>query len=269
MAVLPFALCLVLCSSGALLGQGLSLARETLSKEQSTPGFWQRDPQADFPDEGRMHCAPTAISDGLIYLFRAFAMEGLVPGADHDSQIGLINDLAEQFHTDPSIGGTNPDRIITGLRSYVGSKGYSFNRLEVMTWRGLSNANKRFKLGTKPGLDWMREAARSKDTVVAFNFGWYQRKGDSYVRNGGHWVAVVGAASDSAEFSIHNPALPSKDQSAKTSVALTLLDEDFRVSTEHDEPNMNGYYRGEGAGLPHGKAVTAVLDAVIVFSLKK
>ncbi len=224
---------------------------------------------AAFEDEGRNHCAPTAISDGLIYLSRAPGMKNLVPGTDHESQIALIKSLAKEFHTDPSIGGTNPDRILTGLQSYVKSKSYSFGRLEVMTWRGLSTANKIFSRGKKPKLSWMRDAARNEDTAVFFNFGWYYSENDDYTRKGGHWVAVVGADSDSARFYVHNPLLPSKDQFAKTSVVLTRLDKDFSVLKGSDESNMLGYYQAEGPGLPHGKSVTAVLDAVIVFSLKK
>src|SRR5438132_10793185 len=86
-------------------------AQQAGSKDSLTPTFWQRDPDANFEDEGRMHCAPTSVSDGLIYLTRAFGMKGLVPGTDHDNQIKLIEALAEEFGTDPSIGGTNPDKI--------------------------------------------------------------------------------------------------------------------------------------------------------------
>src|SRR5436190_7475396 len=152
----------------------LVFAQQSQSKEALTPTFWQRDPDADFEDEGRMHCAPTAVSDGLIYLARAFGLTDLVPGTQSKAdQIELIEELAEHFQTDPSIGGTNPDRILSGLQSYVKSKGYELSRLELMTWRPVSKANKKFKIGIKPDLSWMRNAARSKDTVMIFNFGWY------------------------------------------------------------------------------------------------
>src|SRR6266853_2055708 len=124
-------------------------AQQSGSKDDLTPTFWQRDPDADFEDEGRMHCAPTAVSDGLIYLTKAYGMKRLVPGTGHKDQISLIQQLAEEFGTDPSIGGTNPDKILTGLQSYMSSKGYAFNRLEVMTWRSLSAGNKKFRMGTK------------------------------------------------------------------------------------------------------------------------
>ena len=41
------------------------------------------------------------------------------------------------------------------------------------------------------------------------------------------------------------------------------------MSNDAGEANMKGYFEGEGPGLPHGDKVTAILDAVIVFSLKQ
>ncbi len=49
---------------------------------------------------------------------------------------------------------------------------------------------------------------------------------------------------------------------------LTMLNEDFLVAKDAGEANMKGFYEGTGPGLPHGEKVTAILDAVIVFSLK-
>src|SRR6266850_6649375 len=77
------------------------LAQQAGSKESLTPTFWQRDPDADFEDEGRMHCAPTSVSDGLIYLSRAFGYKNLVPGTTRKDQIKLIQELADEFSTDP------------------------------------------------------------------------------------------------------------------------------------------------------------------------
>jgi hypothetical protein len=267
---LSFSLCFIISTPQTTL-----FAQKSQSKADLTPTFWQRDPDADFEDEGRMHCAPTAVSDGLIYLARAFGMTDLVPGTQRKTdQIKLIEELAEHFQTDPSIGGTNPDKILTGLQSYVKSKGYQLSRLELMSWRPVSNANKKFKVGTKPELSWMRRAALARDTIMIFNFGWYYETADGYSRKGGHWVAVVGAAADANAFYVHNPMLRSAEQSVKTTVMLNRLDEDFSV-VDHDgkeieEMNMKGYFDGEGPGLSRGNRVAAaILDAVIVFSLKR
>jgi hypothetical protein len=254
-----------------VLGSGASrtrlVAQQSGSKDSLTPTFWQRDPDANFEDEGRMHCAPTSVADGLIYLTKAFGLKGLVPGSNHESQIKLIQELAEEFGTDPSIGGTNPDKILTGLRSYSEARGYELTRLELKTWRGVSKDNKEFKIGTRPDMAWMRAAANSKDMVVVFNFGWYRETDDGYERKGGHWVNVVGASGK--EFTVHNPILKPEQQSQDKSVELTMLDEDFIVQKDSGEANMKGYYEGNGPGLPHGEKVTAILDSVIVFSLKK
>src|SRR5256714_13689088 len=95
-------------------------SKTAASKEALTPTFWQRDPDADFEDEGKMHCAPTSVSDGLIYLSKVNGWKDLVPGTEQKKdQIKLIQELAEEFSTDPSIGGTNPDKVLTGLQSYV------------------------------------------------------------------------------------------------------------------------------------------------------
>lgn len=235
-------------------------------KAELTPAFWQRDPEAGFEDEGRMHCAPSAVSDGLIYLATTKGMTDLVPGVSHEAQIQLIQKLAEDFKTDPSVGGTNPDKIVTGLQTYVGDKGYALKRLELKTWRPVRAANKEFKIGTKPDIGWMRRAARDNDTVVVFNFGWYYEDGESYTRKGGHWVAVVDAG-EGSDFIVHNPMLQPERQMHDTSVKLTLIDHDLVVTNDDGEANMKGYYEADGPALPHGKTVKAILDAVIVFTI--
>lgn len=52
-------------------------------------------------------------------------------------------------------------------------------------------------------------------------------------------------------------------------MVLTSLDEDFVVTRQSKEVNMKGYYEADGPGLPHRDSVTAILDGVLVFSLKK
>lgn len=238
------------------------------SKAQLTPAFWQRDPKAGFEDEGRMHCAPASVSDGLIYLARTKGMRDLVPGVSHEAQIELITELAEDFETDPSVGGTNPDKIVTGLQTYAEQKGYDLKRLELKTWRRVRAANNQFKTGTKPGMGWMRSAAADNDTVVIFNFGWYHEDHGGYIRKGGHWVAVVGAGPQ-GEFTVHNPLLQPERQMRDTSINLTLIDDDLIVTNEQGKANMKGYYEADGPGIPHGETVKPILDAVIVFTLTK
>jgi hypothetical protein len=195
-------------------------------------------------------------------------MIDLVAGFDHEAQIALIKELADEFGTDPSNGGTNPDKILTGLQRYANTRGFELSRLELKTWRWVSAANKEYKTATKPDAGWMREAARNTDTVMLFNFGWYREGDDRYTRKGGHWVAVVGAGAEN-EFYVHNPLLPPATQTQQTRLSLSLLNDDLTAAVDKGEVNLKGYYEGNGPGLPHGKKFKAILDAVLVFSVAK
>lgn len=261
---------LVTSGFGLDLGLGPSDGK-TEAKLGQTPCFWQQDEEAGFADGGSNYCAPTAISNGLIYLAQARGLSALAPGTQHQDQIRLIKELATDMDTDPKIG-TNPDKILTGLRRYVERKGLHLNRLEVATWRKLSAANSACSMGTQPKLEWMRAAALDPDCVEVFNVGWYRAEGTDYSRHSGHWVTVVGAGPAPRDFAIHNPLLRPQTQKVRMAVTLTMLDKDFAIlnSAGGDAGNMNGYYKVDGPGLPLGsKAAAAALDSVIVFSVGK
>jgi hypothetical protein len=253
-----------------VVGSALNF-ESTAGKVERTPGFWQQDKEAGFVDGGSNYCAPTAISNGLIYLAQTRGMPELAPGATHADQIALIKDLAADMDTDPK-NGTNPDKILTGLRRYVQGKGLRMNRLEVATWRKLSAANRACWVGAKPNLEWMRQAAIDPDCVEVFNVGWYRQEEGGYSRHSGHWVTVFGAGPGTSDFAVRNPLLHPETQQMKTAVALTMLENDFKIVSPEggDAGNMSGYFRVDGPGLPLGsKTAAAVLDSVIVFSLQK
>lgn len=240
-------------------------------KAEETPCFWQQDETAGFVDGGSNYCAPTAISNGLIYLTQARGLKGLVPGPEHDQQIALIEKLAREMDTDPK-NGTSPDKIITGLRHYVQANGFRMKRLEVATWRGLSEVNRACTVGKKPVLEWIRAAATDPDCVEVFNVGWYRKEERGFIRHSGHWVTVVNAGPGSRDFSIHNPLLRPNTQKQKKAVSLTILDKGFNIINAEGKGtgNMGGYFQVAGPGLPlSGKTTAAVLDSVIVFSVQK
>ena len=211
-------------------------------KAEETPCFWQQDETAGFVDGGSNYCAPTAISNGLIYLARARGLKGLVPGTGHDHQIALIKKLAREMDTDPK-NGTSPDKIITGLRHYVQANGFRMKRLEVATWRGLSEVNRACSVGRKPVLEWLRAAAADPDCVEVFNVGWYRKEENGFNRHSGHWVTVVNAGPGLRDFSIHNPLLRPNTQKQKNAISLTMLDKGFNVINAEgkDTGNMTGY----------------------------
>jgi len=262
----PFCAALLLVA-GVFSASDMRAAGE---KAKATPSFCQEDKEAGFADGGSNFCAPTAISNGIIYLAQHRGLTALAPSAEHSDQIALIKELAVEMATDPKEG-TNPDKIVTGLRHYVESKGLHIKRMEVASWRKLGAANKSCLVGTKPDLDWMRQAANDPDCIEVFNVGWYRQAQVGYLRNSGDWVTVVGARTG-MDFAIHNPLLESEAQRQNRAVTLTPLTADFKTvnAAGQSTGNMNGYYRVDGRGLPFGgKTAAAVLDSVIIFSVQK
>jgi hypothetical protein len=86
-------------------------------------------------------------------------------------------------------------------------------------------------------------------------------------------VIVVGFGPGPLEIQVHNSAMEPDVQRQNTSVQLTLLGDDFVVGNAGSgEPAAEaGYYGMAGPGLPFSaeKASAAVMDAVLVFKLKK
>ncbi len=243
-------------------------------KGEHTGTFCQKDPGAGFENDGSNYCAPTSITNGLLYLATARGMADLVDGTDHNAQVALIKTLADEMDTDPEIG-TNPSKLIEGLQSYLESKGYQFARLEVAGWRNLNDEHEKYLVSKKPGMQWICKAAEDPDTVVILNNGWYREtEGDEYLRKGGHFVIAVGAGPGDGEFQVHNPAMEPDDQKTETSVTLTPIGGNTVADAKAngvEELHLDGYYRMEGPGIPHSKekAAFAALDFVIVFKLKK
>lgn len=257
----------------ALLGSGAScLAFVGGVKAQKTPCYWQRDTKFNYPNEGRYHCAPVAVAEGLVYLATARGYKGLVKSTGRMGQVALVNELAGAMKTNPD-SGTKAEGILTGLGVYIGKKGYSLERLEVATWAGLSQSNRKFLVGAKPKMGWLSAAANDPDTIVLGNVGWYKKEaGGTYTRLGGHWFDVVGTGARPLQFDIRNPAWESKRQRTDAAINLKLVDENFTMTySKGRKMALRGYYECDGPGLPVSKkAVSAtVLDGVIVFKLKK
>lgn len=240
------------------------------AKRDLTPSFYQEDSTAGFENGGENYCAPTAVSDALIYLALGRGLKDLVPGTDHDGQVDLVKQLADQMGTDPAQG-TPPSYIMDGIAGYADAHKYTVKRLEVATWRSLSNANNAYKTGDKPDLAAVRAAVQDPDTVVLFGVGWYKTGDGGYTRDNGHWVDVVGVGDGDRAFQLRNPAIEAADETKDTDVTLSPVESGFqRLDSDGNAVDMTGYYALKGPGLPYGKSISAaVLDATIIFQLER
>lgn len=232
-------------------------------KGGNTPTFCQTDPTAHFKGAGDNYCAPTAVSDGLMYLATARHYTKLAPRADHDGQVALIKALSDKMGTDPS-NGTGPGGIINGLQAYVQGKHYTLARVEYAGWRKIGSSNQKFIRGAQPQLAWLQSAANNPDTVVLFNVGWYRPVAGGFKRTGGHWVDVLGS-DGRGHFTLRNPSLKVERQDSQNNVTLTALDRSFKTVSSPGAPaTLAGYYKVSGPGLPSGKSIP-VLDCAMVF----
>ncbi len=245
-----------------------ALAKGTATKQARTPAFCQSDPTAGFKGDGSNYCAPTAVSDGLIYLTTEREYEDLAPATTPAAHAKLIKQLAAKMATDPAKG-TGPGAIMKGIWGYVTARGYEIDRLEYAGWRDIGADNaKRYGQGARPKLTWLRAGAKDPETVLLVNVGWYKQTTGGYKRSGGHWLNVVGTGPGKLDFVVRNPALPVGEQRTKSAVQLTALDAGFKVVGSPGTPaTMAGYYKVAGAALPMGKATTAVLDCAMLFTL--
>jgi hypothetical protein len=243
------------------------------SKVKLTPSFYQMDPSAEFDGNGSNFCAPTAVSNGLIYLTVGRGLEGLVEETDHDGQVALIKELAEHMETDPDQG-TSPGQIINGVYSYVENLEYSVGSMEVAGWRPLGSDNEECSIAKKPNFAWLKKATQDPDTVVLLNVGWYKAENGGYRRYGGHWVTAVGAGPGQWDLQVRNPAIRAGEQARLSTVSFTTLGNNIAIAKTPTParglpPTLAGYMKVAGPGLPHGQAYIAVLDCAMAFTIEE
>ena len=136
------------------------------------------------PGNGSNYCGPASASNGLAWL----ADNGYPDLFDQPDQVELMRDLGEYCNTNPS-NGTGPVSMLNGLEDYIADSGYSIKRLEYQGMRnviGWSQFNER-----TPSKDWMMQGLEG-NSMVLLGVGWYEKDGNDYVRNGGHWITLAG-----------------------------------------------------------------------------
>jgi hypothetical protein len=206
--------------------------------------FKQNNPKANFAEGGKDFCAPTSLSDHLMWLANHGYPDLKPKGEDAEAaQIELIKSLAsdEYMGTDPSIG-TSPAQIMKGLKSYVAHCGYQVKSLK---YQGFRPSPEEFSTGiSTPELDWLKAGSIAPKSCW-LNIGWYDwdEKTDTYTRVGGHWVALVGygvnakGESSPATIIVHDPMPRFGTEKANIYIELQKL--------------SSGKIEGKYKGLPH------------------
>jgi hypothetical protein len=193
--------CRILLVITAALVVQISYAQPLFYTEKinSIPDLTQTNPDANFPEGGKAFCAPSAISNALMWL-DSNGFPNLVDNTGHpiSDQANLAKLLASKTYmdTDPEKG-TGTSRIIKGLKKYVADRGYEIESLQYQGWRPLNKDIADVPAGLFPNLDWMKRGIIGSGCVW-LNVGWYKYDASSnkYERLDGHWVTLVGYGKD-------------------------------------------------------------------------
>ncbi|HEX8151477.1 MAG TPA: hypothetical protein VF698_00065, partial [Thermoanaerobaculia bacterium] len=238
MRILPVVLSLILSSTTALAATPSHRA-----KAAHIPDFLQTDREAGFANSGTQFCAPTAVSNSLVWL-AAHGYDDLSPaGGDKRAQITMIRELSKAMNTSPSIG-TDATQLLKGVEAYVTDAGYSIAELSHEGWRPVPED---YRAGEFPDLDDIRNAIADAQSAVWLNVGWYTYDEDSgdYLRTGGHWVTVVGYIGD--DLLIHDPSPLAGSTFRTQQISLEELTEGRLTGKQANLPrDAAGYYEVGG-----------------------
>jgi hypothetical protein len=237
------------------------------AKVQSTPRFLQTDRDAGFENAGDQFCAPTAVSNSLMWLAN-HGYEELKPAASSEksAQIRMIKLLADSdlMNTNPQKG-TDVSEVITGVQGYVENAGYEIESLQYSGWRP---APEDAVSGEAPDLDAVKEAIANPHGAAWLNVGWYRYDEESgnYARKGGHWVTVVGYDGD--DLLIHDPSPRAGTGFSTQRITLEAIEEGQLTGRQANLPRSAEGYFIVGGEMKVSKNVTCILDGAVVMTLR-
>ena len=234
------------------------------AKASQIPDFLQTDRDAGFANAGSQFCAPTAVSNSLMWL-ADHGYEELRSGSGKKAQIAMIRELSGRgyMNTSPTVG-TDAAQLIAGVEAYVTAAGYTISELSYEGWRPVPADA---AAGEYPVLDDIRTYAADDSSAVWLNVGWYtyDEESGNYARNGGHWVTVVGYEGD--DLLIHDPS-PSAGTTFRTQrITLEEITEGELTGNQRNLPHSAAGYYEVGGEMAKGSK-TCILDGVVFLTLE-
>jgi hypothetical protein len=234
-----------------------------LDKIDELPDYYQKDgAYGGFPGGGQVYCAPTAVSNSLMWLADN-GYPSLVPASGDRSadQHGVIALLASPTYMRLGPGGVGPYGVTRGLKSYISDRGCDYRSLSYQGWRYVAPEFR----GDTTVPDLHRIKAGTIGASNAYiNVGWYRHDAgsDTWTRTGGHWVAVVGYGHDGTDIDtscliIHDPW------------TATRYNEYWKL-TKLTGGTMTGNYRGlprAAQGFYKLEGRNAIVDCAVVLSM--
>jgi len=240
---------------------------------RETPDLTQTDAELSLPAGGDSYCAPVAASNALVFLGEHGFNKLLPEGATRrERQLELVRRLAAgRYMATSDEHGTGARGVLLGLHRYFEHTGHAYRSLRYQGWRA---HDPRFATGVRvPELSFIRRGLEEHGFAL-INVGWYRKAPDRrlYLRNGGHWLTVVGAGLDEQGrpapelLALKDPA-PYAGAGPKTEyVRLEPLDGGWMFELETSLP-AKGYFRVSGGMHIKRDGEMAILDGAIVGEL--
>lgn len=236
---------------------------------KEVPDMTQNDPAGGFPAEGKMYCAPVAVSNSLMALFgEDLEWEGV-------TQYDLVRQLASvgYMNTHPKHG-THLNQLMRGVKRYVEERGVKDFKVR---FQGCRIYERQFGPGPRrPGLGWIKAHLASGGAAWLL-LGWYEYDPltKEYKRIGAHWVTAVGfgvdedGVADGEVLTVHDPAGPAGSKPQREYVRMRRLEEGTVVGAMKNQVfPARGSYRMEGGMHVHSDADCALLDGVVGLWIK-
>lgn len=256
------------------------MAPAFVDRSQDIPDYCQTNPEGQFPDHGAYFCGPVAVSNSLMSLAKN-GFPRLVPSEmrDQDAQVKLIHQLASSGYINTTQRrGTNPPRLMAGVKRLIEESGYHIERLEQQGWMAWTSDFP--ALAKVPSLEWIRQGFGSERSAVWLNVGWYalDRETQTYHRFGGHWVTLVGygkdrnGQEDCMTVMIHDPSPRTGITTLTQYIKLVPLKAGVLMrnlsSTRQVRQNAEGFLEMKGEMRLKTGADAAILDAAVVLVIK-
>ncbi len=207
------------------------------------------------PADGLNYCGPTAATMPLLWLGKN-GWSQIGPAAPRKEDALRLDRILGGLAATSALGGTYLTSLQSGVGDYLNAKGIPST---AFSWTS----------GNGPTVDFIA-SLNKQQTVVTLLIGWYTPSGGSYVRNGGHFVAVLGQDRQTNILTIGNPCpstlemVPDEPRHARQKLTTSTFN---GASPDLPEQGIPYLQFPDMVWLGSSQAVTPVLETVLALTV--
>lgn len=233
-----------------------TMRRENKHYINQIPDLSQID-TVNYFNNGKRFCGPVSVANSLSWL------EGR---AERSQQVALVKKLAsEDYMNTVGKNGTNAFRLISGVKRHLADIQVIARRLE---YRGWSKAPPNHSVGTRVDLHWMADGIDMR-SAVWINVGWYKFENinNRYVRNGGHWLTLVGYEFGEENFLIlHDSSTDAANTNIRVRIRPLERNKKLVNGKIYETSSDEFYYLDDGLRKPN-KVDRIIIDGAVLLQI--